>query len=187
MKRASLWKGWYLQTANDSRQFVMHHLPAIANNYVHVWELVELLVVDEDVIPQCLLHQIGDQIRCLIHYSNKAPVAQLRNSGAVPLELSTMKNKADSPPADDDVQPSPPKRRQRESSLPLPPSTLPSSLKASELNDTSVNKLAAIEHCLWLLQQEGPPLSEVKLIALAESLGLRFVCVMQLIPTSISL
>jgi hypothetical protein len=118
-------------------------------------------------------------------------VAQLRNSGAIPLEsstleLSTLENKADSPPADDDAQPSPPKRRRRESGLPLP-SALPCSLKALELKDTSVNELAAIEHCLWLLQKEGPPLSEVELIASAESLGLRFLCVMQLIPTSISL
>jgi hypothetical protein len=75
-----------------------------------------------------------------------------------------MKNKADSPPADDNVQPSPPKRRWHESSLPLP-SALPRSLKALELKDTSVNELAAIEHCLWLLQKEGPPLSEVKLKA----------------------
>jgi hypothetical protein len=97
-------------------------------------------------------------------------VAQLRNSGAVPLESSRMKS---SPRADDDAQPSPPKRRWRESSLPLP-SALPSSLKASELKDTSINKLAAIEHCLWLLQQEGAPLSGVELIASAESLGLRF-------------
>jgi hypothetical protein len=61
MKRASLWKGWYLQAANNSRQFVMHHLPTIACDFVHVWELVELSVVD-DVIPQRLLNQIGDQI-----------------------------------------------------------------------------------------------------------------------------
>jgi hypothetical protein len=147
--------------------------------------LDELLVVEEDVIPQSLLHQIGDQIRSLIHYSNKAPVAQLRNSDDVPLESSRMKS---SPPAaiGDDAQPSPPKRRRCESSL-QSSSALPSSLKASELKDTSINEMAAIEHCLWLLQQEGAPLSGVELIAWAESLGLRFLCVMQLIPTSISL
>jgi hypothetical protein len=156
--------GTYKQLTTLRVGSFFHHLPAIARDYIHVWELDELLVVEEDMIPQRLLHQIGDQIRSLIHYSNKARVARLRNSGAVPLESSIMKS---SPPADDDAQPSPPKRRRRESNLPSP-SALPSSLKASELKDTSINKLAAIEHCLWLLQQEGAPLSGVELIASAK-------------------
>jgi hypothetical protein len=154
IKRASLWKGWYLRTPNNSRQFVLQHLPAIAREYAHAWGLAEL-IADDDAIPPRLLQQIGDQIRSLLHYSNTAPVARLRNGDAVrvPLDESsmTMNNKAGSPSADDDAQPSPPKRRRRESSLPSP-GALPSSLKASELKDTSVNELAAIEHCLWLLQ-----------------------------------
>jgi hypothetical protein len=62
---------------------------------------------------------------------------------------------------------------------------LPSSLKQVELKERGVNEFAAIEHCLWLRQEDhGLPLSQVALEESAESLGLR---VEQLIPTTISL
>jgi hypothetical protein len=96
IKRASLWKGWYLRTPNDSRQFLLQHLPAIACEYAHTWGLAEL-IADDDAIPPRLLQQIGDQIRSLLHYSNTTPVARLRNGDAVrvPLDESstTMNNK----------------------------------------------------------------------------------------------
>jgi hypothetical protein len=111
-----------LNKARDSRQFVLHHLPAIARKYVHVRGLDLILEDDNDVISQHLLRQIDDQIRKLIHYSNQAPVAQFRTSGAVPTDSSatkdssTTKNKADLP-AQDEVE-SPPKRMKCASSLP---------------------------------------------------------------------
>jgi hypothetical protein len=190
INRGSLWKGWYLNKARESRQFVLHHLPIIARKYVHVWGLEFILVDDNDVISQHFLRQIDDQIRKLIHYSNQAPVAQLRTSGALPMDSSTTKNpsrtknKANLPP---EVE-SPPKRIRRASSLLLPnlPGALPSSLKAVELKDITLNELAAVEHCLWLLQQQRMPLSEVALKESAELLGLT-VKEKQLMPTSISL
>jgi hypothetical protein len=39
INRGSLWKGWYLNKSRDSRQFLLHHLPAIACKYVQVWGL----------------------------------------------------------------------------------------------------------------------------------------------------
>jgi hypothetical protein len=83
---------------------------------------VPILEDDNDVFSQHLLRQIDDQIRKLIHYSNQAPVAQLRTSGAIPIDSSTKKdssrtkNKADLP-AQDEVE-SPPKRMKCASSLP---------------------------------------------------------------------
>jgi hypothetical protein len=53
------------------------------------------------VILQHLLCQIDDQIQKLIYYSNQAPVAQLRTSGAVPMDSSTKKNKANLPDQDE--------------------------------------------------------------------------------------
>ena len=158
INRGSLWKGWYLNKARDSRQFVLHHLPVIARNYVHVWWLEWILVLDNgDVISPHLLRQVDDQIRKLIHYSNQAPVAQLRNSGAVPMDLSTTnassttKNKA-SLDAQDEVELPPKRMRPNFSGL------LPSRLKARELKDTTLDELAAIEHCLWILQQQHWPI-----------------------------
>jgi hypothetical protein len=78
INRGSLWKGWYLNKARDSRQFVLHHLPVIASNYVHVWVLEWILADNDDVISPHLFRQVDDQIRKLIHFSNQAPVAQLR-------------------------------------------------------------------------------------------------------------
>ena len=99
-----------------------------------------------------MLRPIDDQIRTLLHYRNQAPVAQLRTSGALPMDSSTTKNssmtknKADLPA---EVE-SPPKQIRRASSLSLPnlPGALPSRLKAVELKDTTLNELAAVEHCL---------------------------------------
>jgi hypothetical protein len=148
-----------LNEARDSWQFVLHHLPAIARKYVHVWGLELIPVDDNDVILQHLLRQIDDQIRKLINYSNQAPVAQLRTSGALPMDssrtnASTMKNKANLP-AQDEVEP-PPNRMRPASTLALSnlPGAVPSRLKAVELKDTTLNELAAVEHCLWLLQQQ---------------------------------
>jgi hypothetical protein len=96
----------------------------------------------------------------------------------------TTKNKADSP-AQDEVEP-PPKRMRCASSLPSPnyPGAFPSRLKAVELNDATLNELAAVEHCLWLIQRQLLPLSEVGLKESAELLGSTF-NEKQLTPTSI--
>jgi hypothetical protein len=66
INRASLWKG--------SQQFLFNHIPVgIARKCVNVnaWELE--LIFNSNVIPQCLLHQINDQIQNLTHCSNQAP------------------------------------------------------------------------------------------------------------------
>jgi hypothetical protein len=167
----------------ESRQFRSSHLPAIANAYDHVWES------DDVVISDRTLNEIEHQIRDLIRHSNKAPMVQVIISDAVFPELSMMKNK-DRPADeedDDDAQPSLPKRM-RKGGPPLlvlsPTQAIPSCFKLVELKKTRVNELAAIEHCLWLRQHRGLPLSQVALEELAESLGLS---VEQLIPTTISL
>jgi hypothetical protein len=76
----------------------------------------------------------------------------------------------------------------RASSLLSPsfPCELPNCLKAGELKDTKINKLAAIKKILWLLQQQQLPLSEAALEVPLESLG-STVNKKQLMPTSISL
>jgi hypothetical protein len=65
--------------------------------------------LDDEVISDRTLNEIDYNFRDLIRHSSKAPVAQLRIRGAVPSELSTMKNKADRPADeednDDDTQP----------------------------------------------------------------------------------
>jgi hypothetical protein len=67
---------------------------------------------------------------------------------------------------------------------PITLDTLPSSLKLMELKTTRINELAVIEHCLWLLQQQGPPLSKITLMGSSVLLGL-MVDQQQLMPTSI--
>jgi hypothetical protein len=177
-QRSSLWKGWYLKyPPRESRQFILNHLPDVARQHGHVWGL--RAGVEDEVIGESTLVFIRDQIRDLINCSNQAPVAQVR-----------IRNKTDRPAEDkeDDLQPSPPKRtRQGPHSLLSSPQALPSSLKISELKETRVNELAAIEHCLWLLvSQQGLPLSQVALEESADSLGLS-VEAKQLTPTTISL
>jgi hypothetical protein len=143
-----------LNKSGDSTQFVLHHLPAIARKYVHVWGLDLILVDNYDVISQHLLRQIDDQIGKLIHNSNQAPVAQLRTSGAVPMDSSMTKdsymtkNNSDLPAQDEVELPS--KGMRCAPSLPWPtfPGALPSHLKAVELNNATLNELAAIQHCL---------------------------------------
>eukprot|EP00978_Attheya_sp_CCMP212_P041603 scaffold240595_cov63-Attheya_sp.AAC.3 len=70
---------------------------------------------------------------------------------------------------------------------PISVDTLSSSLNMMELKTTRINELAAIEHCVWLLQQQGPPLSTIMLTESSVSLGLRMVDKQQLMPTSISI
>jgi hypothetical protein len=65
INRASLWKGWCLQKAANSRQCDLNDLvPAIACQYDHVWKLE---LIDEDMILRRLLYQIGDHIQSLIN------------------------------------------------------------------------------------------------------------------------
>jgi hypothetical protein len=73
--------------------------------------------------------------------------------------------------------------------LPSPTYALPSSLKAVELKDISINQLTTIVyHCLWLLKQnQRLPSSKNALKKSRESLGLSIIDKKQPIPTSISL
>jgi hypothetical protein len=84
--RGSIWKGWYSKYPIESRKFRLSHLPAIAKDFEHVWELVG---VDAEVISDIKLDEIDHQIRGLIYYSNKAPVPEVRTRGTLPCELST--------------------------------------------------------------------------------------------------
>jgi hypothetical protein len=78
------------------------------------------------------------------------------------------------PTADDEAHPLPPKRMRRDSSMMLSPTRLLAiSLKSMALKFVGINELAAIKHCLWIIQEQVKPFSELALNESApESLSL---------------
>ena len=177
-KRKNIWRAWYRNESTVEFE-TQDHLPTIVLQFHGEWE--EAIPVDADLSKQIdpqVLSSVSKEIRCILRACNRVTMGT-RSHGRE-TELCAPKEK------------SPPSKRMRSSASPSPhvaPNTggaLPSSLLLVALKKIRINELAVIEHCLWLLKEQGLPLSEVALRQSAESLGLT-VDDKDLMPTSVSL